>query len=50
MVGRVLEALYHEGGAGYNALIGTDYDAERIPAKLPKLIQVAHTNWYSRRI
>ena len=42
MVGRVLEALYHEGGAGYNALIGTDYDAERIPAKLPKSIQVAH--------
>ncbi|GAX47925.1 hypothetical protein RsY01_1538 [Lactococcus reticulitermitis] len=42
MVGRVLEALYHEGGAGYNALIGTDYDTERIPAKLPKSVQVAH--------
>ena len=42
MVGRILEALYHEGGAGYNALIGTDYDTERIPAKLPKSVQVAH--------
>ena len=42
MVGRVLEALYQEGGAGYNALIGTDYDTERIPAKLPKSVQVAH--------
>ncbi|GAB2023223.1 serine hydrolase [Pseudolactococcus yaeyamensis] len=42
MVGRVLEALYYEGGAGYNSLIGTDYDTERIPAKLPKSVQVAH--------
>lgn len=42
MVGRVLEALYHEGGAGYNALIGTDYDTERIPADLPQSVQVAH--------
>lgn len=42
MVGRVLEALYHAGGAGYNALIGTDYDSERIPAQLPQNVRVAH--------
>lgn len=42
MVGRILEALYHEGGAGFNALIGTDYDADRIPAKIPQTVKVAH--------
>ncbi|GFH40505.1 serine hydrolase [Lactococcus insecticola] len=42
MVGRVLESLYQAGGAGFNALIGTDYDNERIPAQLPKTLKVAH--------
>ncbi|GFH42636.1 serine hydrolase [Lactococcus hodotermopsidis] len=42
MTGRVLEALYQVGGAGFNSLIGTDYDDERIPEKLPKNIKVAH--------
>lgn len=42
MVGRVLEALYHEGGASFDALVGTDFDAQRIPANLPKTVKVAH--------
>jgi beta-lactamase class C len=42
MIGRILEALYHEGGAGFNALIGTDYDSERIPAKIPTTVKIAH--------
>lgn len=42
MVGLVLEALYHEGGESFNALIGTDFDSQRIPANLPKTVKVAH--------
>lgn len=42
MVGRVLEALYREGGESFNALIGTDFDSQRIPANLPKNVKVAH--------
>ena len=41
MVGRVLEALYHEGGVSFDALVGTDFDAQRIPANLPKTVKVA---------
>lgn len=42
MVGRVLAALYDEGGNAFDALVGTDYDADRIPANLPKTLKVAH--------
>ncbi len=42
MVGRVFEALYHEGGASFNALFNTDFDTTKIKAGVPKNIQVAH--------
>ncbi|MCJ1977174.1 class A beta-lactamase-related serine hydrolase [Lactococcus piscium] len=42
MVGRVLAALYNEGGNAFDALVGTDYDADRIPANLPKTLKIAH--------
>lgn len=42
MVGRVLAALYNEGGNSFDALVGTDYDADRIPANLPKTLKIAH--------
>ncbi|MCJ1990338.1 class A beta-lactamase-related serine hydrolase [Pseudolactococcus carnosus] len=42
MVGRVLAALHKEGGNAFDALVGTDYDADRIPANLPKTLKIAH--------
>ena len=42
MVGRVLEALYRESGVSFDALVGTDFDTQRIPAGLPKTVKVAH--------
>lgn len=42
MVGRVLAALQKEGGNAFDALVGTDYDADRIPANLPKTLKIAH--------
>lgn len=42
MVANVLEALYHEGGAGFNALIDTSYDESRITAGVPSNVRVAH--------
>lgn len=42
MTANVLEALYNEGGASFNALFGTDYDGTRIEAGVPSGIRVAH--------
>lgn len=42
MVGCVLEALYGQGGACFDALFNTDFDNIKIKAGLPKNIAVAH--------
>ena len=42
MVGRMLEALYNEGGASFNALFDTSFDDVKIRAGVPKNISVAH--------
>ena len=42
MVGRMLEALYDEGGAAFNALFDTAFDNIKIEAGVPKNIPVAH--------
>jgi len=42
MVGRVLAALYNEGGAGFNALFNTNFDNIKIKAGVPSNIAVAH--------
>lgn len=42
MVANVLNALYDEGGACFNALIGTSFDNIKIKAGLPSNIPVAH--------
>ena len=42
MVGKILEALYNEGGASFNALFNTNFDDVKIKAGLPKDIPVAH--------
>ena len=42
MVANVLQALYNEGGASFNALFGTSYDNSRIEAGVPSNIRVAH--------
>lgn len=42
MVGKVLEALYNEGGASFNALFNTAFDDVKIRAGVPKNIPVAH--------
>ncbi len=38
MVGRMLEALYNEGGASFNALFDTSFDDVKIRAGVPKNI------------
>ena len=40
--GRVLEALYNEGGYSFNALFDTQFDDIKIQAGLPKNVRVAH--------
>ena len=42
MTGRVLEALYNEGGYSFNALFDTQFDDIKIQAGLPKNVRVAH--------
>ena len=42
MVGKMLEALYNEGGASFNALFDTDFDDVKIKAAIPKNVPVAH--------
>ena len=42
MTGRVLEALYNEGGYSFNALFDTQFDDVKIQAGLPKDVRVAH--------
>ncbi|MBL3715763.1 serine hydrolase [Lactococcus garvieae] len=42
MVGRILEALYKEGGYSFNALFGTQFDDTKIQAGVPKNVRVAH--------
>jgi len=42
MVGQVLDALYNEGGASFNALINTNFDNIKIKAGVPSNITVAH--------
>ena len=42
MAGRVLEALYNEGGYSFNALFDTQFDDIKIQAGLPKNVRVAH--------
>ncbi|MDR0199045.1 MAG: serine hydrolase [Streptococcaceae bacterium] len=42
MIANALLALYNEGGACYNALIGTSYDNEKIAAGVPAGVLVAH--------
>ncbi|GBG96875.1 serine hydrolase [Lactococcus termiticola] len=42
MVGRVLEGLYNEGGAGFNSLFNTAFDNIKIKAGVPSNIKVAH--------
>ena len=42
MTGRVLEALYNEGGYSFNALFDTQFDDVKIQAGLPKNVRVAH--------
>ncbi len=42
MVGRVLEALYDEGGASFDALLHTSFDSVKIRKGVPAQIPVAH--------
>ena len=42
MTGKILEALYNEGGYSFNALFGTQFDDIKIQAGVPKNIRVAH--------
>ncbi len=42
MVGKVLEALYNEGGASFDALFNTNFDNIKIQAGLPSNVSVAH--------
>lgn len=42
MVGKMLEALYNEGGAAFNALFNTSFDNVKIKAGVPQNIPVAH--------
>ncbi|RZI49436.1 serine hydrolase [Lactococcus kimchii] len=42
MVGKVLEALYNEGGAAFNALFNTSFDDVKIRAAIPQNVPVAH--------
>lgn len=42
MVGKVLEALYNEGGASFNALFNTAFDGIKIEAGVPGNVRVAH--------
>ncbi|MFV0556063.1 MAG: serine hydrolase [Lactovum sp.] len=42
MVANTLQALYHEGGASFNALFETSYDTSRIMKDLPDEVKVAH--------
>lgn len=42
MVGNVLEALYNEGGACFDALFNTTFDNTKIRAGIPQNIPVAH--------
>lgn len=42
MTGRILEALYNEGGYSFNALFDTQFDAIKIQAGVPENVRVAH--------